>query len=174
MWVLNFLSDFVIHLLLVIGVIGTITGFVLGFIPFVGKYKLPIQIISILVLSVSLWLQGGLANEQKYRLEHERLKASISKKEAQSIVLNQQLSQVLAERDAAIAARGQGIVQTVIEYVKGDPVTIVKRINLSEEERAKLQKKIEELQEAERTCRIPELLIEQVNLSATYPPRENQ
>ena len=52
MWILSFLPEFIPHLIFIIGVLGTIAGFVLGFIPFVSTYKLPIQITSILILSL--------------------------------------------------------------------------------------------------------------------------
>jgi len=171
MWLLNFLPNFVIHLIFIAGVLGTIAGFVLGFIPLISRYKLPIQVISLVLLSAGLWFEGGLANEARYAAEHERLKAEIAIKEAKAKELNTQLSRVSAERDAAITTRGQTITQTIDRYIKGDPVEIVKTVNLSEEERKKLQAQIEELQKAERECKIPSLLIQQVNEAATRPPK---
>jgi hypothetical protein len=169
MWMLSFLPDFVIHLIFIAGVLGTIAGFVLGFIPMISRYKLPIQVISLVLLSAGLWFEGGLANEARYKAEHERLKAEIVRKEAEAKALNTKLSAASAERDAAIADRGDKIIQTVDRYIKGDPVQIVKEINLSDEERAKLQQQIEELQKAEKECKIPSLLIEQVNAAAERP-----
>lgn len=169
MWILNFLPDIVIHLIFIAGVIGTIAGFVLGFIPIINRYKLPIQIISIILLSAGLYFEGGLANEARYKAEHERLKAEVARKEAEAIALNSKLSAASAARDAAIADRGEKIVQTVDRYIQGDPVEIVKEIDLSDEERAKLQQQIEELQKAEKECKIPSLLIEQVNAAAARP-----
>jgi hypothetical protein len=169
MWLLNFLPDFVIHLIFIAGVLGTIAGFVLGFIPVINRYKLPIQIISIVLLSVGLWLEGGLANEARYAAEHARLKAEIAQKEAEAKDLNVKLSRASAERDAAIEQRGQTITQTIDRYIKGDPVEIVKTVDLSDEERAQLQAKIEELQNAEKNCPVPALLIEQANQAATRP-----
>lgn len=171
MWMLSFLPDFVIHLIFIVGVLGTIAGFVLGFIPLISRYKLPIQVISLVLLSAGLWFEGGLANEARYKSEHERLKALIAKQEAEATAMNQKLSAASAARDAAIAERGEKIVETVDHYIKGDPVQIVKEINLSEEERAKLQKQIEELQKAEKECKVPELLIQQLNSAATRPER---
>ena len=174
MWLLNFLPDFLIHLIFVAGVLGTIAGFVLGFIPLISRYKLPIQVISLVLLSAGLWFEGGLANEARYAAEHERLKAEIAQKEAAAKVLNAKLSQVSAERDAAIAQRGQGITRTIDRYVTTPPEVIVRELDLSEEERAKFMKQIEELQAAEKSCRIPELLIQQANAAAARPAKEQK
>lgn len=169
MWLLNFLPDFFVHLIFAAGVVGTIAGFVLGFIPLISRYKLPIQIVSILLLSLGLWLEGGLANEARYKSEHERLKAEIARKEAQAKEINANLAKISAERDAAIAEKGETITKTIDKYIQGDPVEIVKTIDLSDEERAKLQAQIEELQRAEKECPIPSLLIEQANEAAKRP-----
>lgn len=169
MWLLNFLPDFFIHLIFLAGLLGTIAGFVLGFIPLISRYKLPIQIVSIVLLSAGLWLEGGLANEARYKAEHERLKAEIEQKEAKAKELNANLSKISAERDAAIAEKGQTITKTIDRYIQGDPVEIVKEIDLSDEERAKLQSQIEELQKAEKECRIPSILIDQLNDAAKRP-----
>lgn len=174
MWILRFLPDFFIHLIFIAGVLGTIAGFVLGFIPMISRYKLPIQVISLVLLSAGLWLEGGLAVEARYAAEHERLKAVIARKEAEAKSLNAKLSQASAERDAAITARGAAINQEIDQWVNQKPEVIVKTLNLSEEERKKLQAQIEQLQNAEKNCPIPDLYIQQINKAATRPPKDSK
>lgn len=166
------MPDFLVHLIFLAGVLGTIAGFVLGFIPLISRYKLPIQIISLVLLSTGLYFEGGIANEARYAAEHERLKAEIAKKEAAAKVLNAKLSQASAERDAAITARGTAINQEIDQWVNQKPEVIVKTLNLSEEERKKLQAQIEQLQNAEKSCPVPDLYIQQMNKAATRPPKE--
>ena len=84
MWILSFLPDYVTHTIFVIGVLGTIVGFVLGFIPLVNRYKLPIQIISILILSFGLFLEGGLADQAIWQLKVKEMEAKIAKAETES------------------------------------------------------------------------------------------
>lgn len=169
---LTFLPDFVIHLIFIAGVLGTIAGFVLGFIPLISRYKLPIQVISLVLLSAGLWFEGGLANEARYEAEHQRLKAEIARKEAEAKVLNAKLTAASAERDAAIAARGDKLNQEIDQWVNQKPEVIVKTLNLSDEERKKLQAQIEALQAAEKSCPIPELYIQQMNKAAERPVKE--
>ena len=59
MWIISFLPNWVFHLLLTAGILGTIAGFVLGMVPLIQKYIFPIRIISILLLSFSLYIEGG-------------------------------------------------------------------------------------------------------------------
>ena len=66
MWIFTVLPDAVIHMILALGIIGVIAGFLLGLIPFVKKYKLAIQVISILVMSLGLYLEGGLSDNKEW------------------------------------------------------------------------------------------------------------
>jgi len=172
-WMLSLLPDWFWTLVLIAGILGIIVAWVLKFIPWVSRYKLPIQVFSVLFLLVGVYFQGVIANEEKYKAEHARLEKEIAEKNENSKRLNDELTKVQAERDAAIANKGKTVIKTIDRYVKGDPVEIVKEItkekNLSDEERKKLESQIEELQKAEKECRVPRLLIDQLNSITTNP-----
>lgn len=168
-WMLSLLPDWLWFLILIVGVLGTIIAWVLKFIPFVGRYQLPIQVISILFLLVGVYFQGVIANEEKYRAEHERLKDLIARQEQAFKNINDELTKTRAERDDAISKKGQTIIRNIDRYIKGDTVEIIKEKNLSEEERKKLEAQIEQLRRAERECPIPDLLIDQLNQAAKPP-----
>ena len=55
MWILSFLPEWAFHLLLIAGVLGTIAGFVLGMVPVIKQYIIPIRVISLIVLSLALY-----------------------------------------------------------------------------------------------------------------------
>lgn len=175
-WMLSLLPDWIWSLVLILGVLGILAAWLLRFIPFVGQYRLPIQVGSILCLLVGVYFQGVIANEEKYKSEHERLQKEIAEKNEHAKRISDELAKTQAERDAAIAKKGQTVVKTIDRYVKGDPVEIVREVtkekNLSEAERKKFEEQIIELQRAEKECRVPTLLIEQINQSATRPPQE--
>lgn len=175
-WMLSLLPDWFWTLVLVAGILGTLAAWVLKFIPFVSNYKLPIQVGSILLLIVGVYFQGVIANEAKYQAEHERLEAEIKKQAEKAKELSDDLSKVRAERDAAIANKGRTVIKTIDRYIKGNPANIadevLKEKNLSAEERKKLEAQIAELQKAEQECRVPSLLIEQVNSLTTRPTNE--
>lgn len=63
MWAFSLIPDAIMHwiinILIIAGVLGAIAGFFLKFIPFVTKYRLATQIVSILLLVLGVWLKGG-------------------------------------------------------------------------------------------------------------------
>jgi hypothetical protein len=113
MWIINWIPEFLVHIIFLTGILGTIAGFVLGFIPFVSKYKLPIQIISLLLLSFGVYLEGGLAEKAKWTLRLKEMEAKLARQEAQSQAVNTEIvTQVVTEKEF-IRIKGE----KVIEYI---------------------------------------------------------
>lgn len=73
-WALNLIPDSVMHwiinILLIVGIVGTVAGFVIKRIPFVNQYRLLVQIVSILLLVFGVWLKGG---ESAHKLWKDRV-----------------------------------------------------------------------------------------------------
>ncbi len=67
MWLLHLLPDslilYITYAMLAIGFAGIILGFFLGKIPLVSQYKLPIQIVSIILFCSGLYWYGGYSTE---------------------------------------------------------------------------------------------------------------
>ena len=148
MWILSFLPEFIPHFIFIIGVLGTIAGFVLGFIPFVSTYKLPIQIISILILSLGLYLEGGLANEADWKLKVKEVETKLAQKEAQSQAETVKIVEKVVTKTAYIKTKGQDIIKYLDKEVVKDNEVI---------------KYVE-------TCpTIPQVILKSVNEAATIP-----
>jgi len=113
MWILSILPDFVLHLILVAGILGTIAGFVFGFIPFIAAYKLPIQICSVLILSLGVYLEGGLANEQVWKLKVQEVEAKLAKAEVQSAKENVKIVTKVVKKLELVRTRGDDIVKYI-------------------------------------------------------------
>jgi membrane-bound ClpP family serine protease len=79
MWLLNWLPDSVIHLMVIAGVLGIIASWFFGFMPFISQYKLPIQIISIIVLVLGIWTEGANSNNNTWLLKVKEMEAKIAK-----------------------------------------------------------------------------------------------
>ena len=78
MWILNFLPFWFFHLITLVGVIGLFVGFVLGMIPIISKYKLPIQILSIAFLVVGIYMEGAMSNEEKWQALVKEMEAKVA------------------------------------------------------------------------------------------------
>lgn len=118
MWIINWLPEFVVHLIFLTGVVGTIAGFVLGFIPFVSKYKLPIQIISLLLLSLGVYLEGGLAEKAKWELRVKEMEARVALAQAESQKTNVQIVEKVVKEKEFIKIKGQKVVEYIDREVK--------------------------------------------------------
>ena len=121
MWIISFLPDWVFHLMLAVGVLGTVAGFVLGIIPAVKQYVLPIRVISLLVLSLALYLEGGLADYNAWQLKVKEVEAKLAKAELQSAKENTKIVTKVITKTQVVKTRGEDIVRYIDrEIVKYD------------------------------------------------------
>jgi hypothetical protein len=132
MWILSILPDAAIHIIFGLGILGTIAGFVLGFIPFVKTYKLAIQVISLLVLVLGVYLEGGLADYKEWELRVKEMEAKVAKAEAESANKNVEIQEKIVEKTKVIREKGRDIIkyidkevvkkEEVIKYIENCPV----------------------------------------------------
>lgn len=145
MWLISFLPDFVVHILLLAGAAGVIAGFLLGFIPFISQYKLPIQVISIIVLVCSVYLEGGLAEKARYELMIAEMEKKVAKAEADSAITNIEIVERIRVETQVIHEKGDQIIKYVNrEIVKYDSSCDLPEIIVTIHNAAALNKPIEE------------------------------
>ena len=148
MWIINWIPEFVVHLIFLLGIVGTIAGFVLGFIPFISKYKLPIQIISLILLSLGVYLEGGLAEKAKWELRVKEMEVKVAEAEAKSAVVNTEIVEKVITQKQVIKVKGD----KVIEYID------------------------REVKVFDNTCTVPEVAIKAHNMAAKNeaPPEDKK
>jgi uncharacterized membrane protein len=113
MWILSFLPEWAFHILLIIGVLGTIAGFVLGMIPIVKQYIIPIRVISLIVLSLALYLEGGLADNKEWELRVKEMEAKVAEAEARSAKENVKIVEKVVTKTQIVRQRGRDIIVEV-------------------------------------------------------------
>lgn len=146
MWILSILPDSAIHIIFGLGVLGTIAGFVLGFIPFIKAYKLAIQVISILLLVFGVYLEGGLADYKEWELKVKEMEAKVAKAEAEAANKNVEIQEKIVEKTKVVREKGKDI----IKYIDRDVV-----------------RDVEVIKYVEQCPNIPAAIIEQHNKAAT-------
>ena len=99
MWILNWLPEFVFHLILSIGLLGLISSFLLGLIPFVNTYKIPLQIVSILLLVIGIWFEGAICANKAWEQKVSQLELKLAQAEKLSADLNTQLVEQMFENE---------------------------------------------------------------------------
>lgn len=132
MWILSILPDAAIHLIFGLGILGTIAGFVLGFIPFVKTYQFAIQICSIVILVFGVYLEGGLAENKEWELKVKEMEAKVAQAEAQSANKNIEIQEKIVEKTKVIREKGKDIIkyidkevvkkEEVVKYIENCPV----------------------------------------------------
>ena len=95
MWLLHFLPDgfifWVINIILVLGLIGTLSSFFIRFIPFLFPYATPIKIVGIVLLVIGVWFRGGYDVEMSWREKIADMQAKIEAAEKKSKEANKAL-----------------------------------------------------------------------------------
>jgi uncharacterized protein YacL len=146
MWILSILPTAAIHTIFIVGVLGTIIGFVLGFLPFVKAYRLAIQVIAVTVLVFGVFLEGGLADNQAWELKVAEMKAKLAEAETKSSEKNVEIQEKIVEKTKIVRERGKDI----IKYIDREVV-----------------KDNEVIKYVEQCPTVPTAIIEQLNKAAT-------
>lgn len=146
MWILSFTPDWVFHAISLAGVIGIIAGFLLAFIPLINKYKLVIQVISIVLLTFGIFMEGAILNEQVWKLRVAEVEKQLAEAEAKSQKENVKIVEKIVTKREYIKTRGREVVKYIDrEIVKYDtkfapggqceiPKEFIKAINDAAEE----------------------------------------
>ena len=116
MWIISILPEWAFHLILSVGIIGTVAGFVLGMIPLVKQYKIPIQVISLLVLSLGLYLEGGLADYKTWEARVKEMEAKVAQAEAKSANTNVEIQEKIVEKTKVIREKGRDIIKYIDKW----------------------------------------------------------
>ena len=146
MWIISVLPEWVFHMLLIAGILGVTAGFVLGMIPVVKRYTIPIRVISLIVLSLALYLEGGLADNKEWELKVKEMEAKVAKAEAEAANKNTEIQEKVVEKTKVIREKGRDI----IKYIDREVV-----------------KDNEVIKYVERCPAIPAAIIEEHNKAAT-------
>ena len=118
MWIINWLPEGFVHLIFLAGILGTIAGFVLGFIPFISKYKFPIQILSLIILSLGVYLEGGLAEKHKWEMAVKEMEVAVAKAEARAAKVNVQIVEKVNTEREVIKVKGDKVTEYIDRVVK--------------------------------------------------------
>jgi hypothetical protein len=123
MWILSILPNWVIHTFLFAGLAGTIAGFVLGMIPVIKQYIIPIRIISLVILTLAIFLEGGLSDNQAWELRVKEIEAKIAQAEAISAKENTKLLEKVVTKTQYVKGKTEYITRYLDrEVVKNSEV----------------------------------------------------
>ena len=138
MWILQFLPDWVFHAICLAGFAGLIIAFFLGFIPLVGRYSLPIKIVSLLLALFGLFMEGAISNEKVWQARVKELEAKIAESEKKVEKTNTKIKKVYV---------------TKVKVIKQDKIVVQEKI-------------IREAAVIDKECKVPKTAIDILNEAA--------
>lgn len=125
MWLLSFLPDallaLVINCVLIAGIVGFTASFFFGYVvrwlPSIAPYHLLIQVVSIVLLVAGVYFKGGYAVEQIWRQRVAELEAKVKVAEQKSKDVNEQVKTVYVDK-VKVVKDTQVVVQEKIKTVE--------------------------------------------------------
>lgn len=126
MWILNFLPNWLFHILLIAGVLGIVASYAASIIPFLSLYTKPIRIASVVLVLIALWFEGGIANERVWQERVDELENKVKLIEAEAAKENVRVETKTIKKIEIIKQRGDDIIQYIDrEVVKYDSMCVV-------------------------------------------------
>lgn len=167
LYLLSFLPDWFWGLVLIAGILATLAGWVLRFIPFVKTYSLSLNVAGVLLTLSGVYYQGVIANEEKWMQRIDELEEAVKEAESKAKTTNTEIQKEIVYQDRVIKEKGATQIQYIDRVVKGETIKETVMQDLSPEQRAIYEKKVNELQASLKSCPVPVIVIEEHNKAAT-------
>jgi hypothetical protein len=117
MWLLHFLPDALIlwicNIVLLAGILLTVTAFFIKRIPIVNQYRIPAQVLGIALLVAGVYWRGGYAIEMEWRERVAEMEAKVAAAEAKSAEENVKIVTKTVTKTQIVRTRGEDIIKYV-------------------------------------------------------------
>jgi hypothetical protein len=123
MWILQWLPWWLFYVVLALGLVGLGVTYLLKFIPLpiIHVYKTPLQVGSIILVVIGVYMLGSIANERAWQARIKELEVKLAQAEAEAAKENIKIVEKVVVQQKIVRERGQNIVQYVDrEVVKYD------------------------------------------------------
>lgn len=123
MWILQWLPNWIFYGLLAIGLIGWLITYLLKFIPLpqLFIYRNPIQIVSVGLIVVGVYMSGSIANNEAWEAKVKEVQAKLAQAEAKAAEETVRIVEKVVVQQKVVRERGRDVVQYVDrEVVKYD------------------------------------------------------
>jgi hypothetical protein len=145
MWLLSFITEWMTHAILAMGILLVIAGFILNFIPFVKPYQLACQVIGILMLGFGLYSEGKLAESQAWDAKIKELELKLADAEVRAANVNTEIVTQTVTKKQIIKEKGQDVIKYIDrEVVKYDHTCPIPQSVIKAHNAAAQNKKVDE------------------------------
>jgi hypothetical protein len=138
---INLIPDIFWTLVLWAGVLSIVASYLLGKIPFVQQYKIPLRVGGVVAVLIGVYFYGVIANEAKWQARIKELEEQVKVAEARSTDSNTVVKTEVVEKVKIIKQKAEKQIEfvdreivknnEVIKYVENCPVpkVIIDQIN---------------------------------------------
>ena len=111
MWLLHFLPDsfliWVVNITCLAGLSMTILGFFFGWVPLVTRYKTPMQILGVVLLTVGVYWKGGYSTEMEWRERVAEVEKKVAVAEAKAKQANTKVQEKIVTKIVKIREKAE-------------------------------------------------------------------
>lgn len=123
MWILQWLPNWIFYLMFFAGLLGFLATYLIRYIPIpaIYIYKTPIQIVSVILIGIGVYMAGAISNEEAWQLRVKEMEAKVAAAQVESAQENNKIDNKIADKQQKIREK-QVIVRQYIdrEIVKYD------------------------------------------------------
>ena len=117
MWILHLLPDsfliWVVNIACLAGLSMTILGFFFGWIPGVSRYKTPLQILGIIILTVGVYWKGGYSTEMEWRARVAEVEKKVAVAEAKAKEANTKVQEKIVTKIVKIQEKAAAVSENI-------------------------------------------------------------
>ncbi len=115
MWLINFLPDWFFYGLLILGIVGYLVTYLLRFIPIpaIYLYRTPIQLVSVILIVVGVYMAGSIANENAWKARVAQLEKEYAESQVQTEKVNTEVVTKYITKREVIKQKGEETVRYI-------------------------------------------------------------
>ena len=98
MWIFSLIPDSVYHALLIIGIVAFALSYLLKMVPFFTQNAFMIRIASMTLIIFCVWIEGGIAVENRWKARVAELELKVAKAEREAAEANGKIETVFVDR----------------------------------------------------------------------------
>ncbi len=126
MWILQWLPNWIFYLILLAGLIGYAATYLLRFVPAVYMYKTPIQLTSIGLIVIGVFMAGAIHNEEAWIARVKEMEVKVAEAQAKSAEENVKIVEKITTKTQVIREKSDNNIKYIDrEVIKYDNTCVI-------------------------------------------------
>ena len=119
MWILKWLPFWIFYAMFFAGVVGFLATYLIRFIPIpaIYMYKTPIQLVSVALIVIGVYMAGAISNEEAWLARVAELEVKVAESEAKAAQENTKIVEKIIYKDKIIKEKGDTIIKYVVDEI---------------------------------------------------------